>query len=189
MAEYANTELISFVLPGTHLRDAQPLSVGRRVVKAKGYVRCFVRVEGEPLEIVRQSARLDLAVEIAVVVHVEDAGPDGSSVKCDIHRDNVLRFIEVVLDTTSPVSVDQVTLARPARVPIETVVSSVFGPATVRAAARTRRPFVEPRGFHLDGCPFGRIDENWGRQGRFGRGQSRRGDHYMRRATSIKGGK
>lgn len=96
------------------------------------------------------------------MVNVEKTGPDSSPVESDVHRDNVLPFVDVVLDAASPISVDKVALARRVRVPIETVVTTSFGPATVRAEARTRRLLVEPRDVNHHSCPFGRVDERRG---------------------------
>lgn len=146
----------------THLCDAQPhVSVGLIVVKAEYEVTGFVGVQNKLLVYVRRAAGHYLSVEFTIVVHVENSDSPLAHVKSDINADNVLTFFKVVLDATPPVSFDEVTLARPTRVFIETVVSSIFGPAPVRAATVPKRPLIKRRGLHYHGGPFGRIDKGW----------------------------
>lgn len=148
-----------YLPPLTHLGDAEKLRVGPGVVEAKRNGSCFVRVEHEPLEFVRRAARLYLTEETSSVEHVKEAGPVRSAVESNVHTDNILGFVEGVLDAAYSVSVGKPTPARPARVGLETVVSSVFGRASVRAATRSRRSLVEPRGVNGHGSAFGGVDE------------------------------
>ena len=143
----------------THLRDAQPLGVGGGVVEAKREIRCLVRVKSELLVAVGGAARRDLAVENIIVVHLESSVPLRSLVESDVHPYDVLGFIEVVVNAASFVSVVNIVLARPARVGVDAVVSSVFGFAAVGATAIPRRPLVKSRGVHYHSCPFSGIDE------------------------------
>ena len=82
-----------------HLCDAQPLVAdGIRVVEANLEVSRFVGVESELLEVNGRPARLNLAVEITIVVHVQSPSPLGSLVKRHLHPGNVLGVFERVLD-------------------------------------------------------------------------------------------
>lgn len=148
-----------FSAPSTHLGDAQPIRVRHGVVEAKREFSRFVRVEGKLLVAVRRAAGLNLAEEFTVIVHVQSAGSLRSLVESDVQVDDVLRLVEEVFNATPPVPFDEVTFARPARVRVEAVVSSVFGCAAVRTAARTGRPLVEGNGLNCYGCPLRGIDE------------------------------
>ena len=133
----------------THLRDAQPHAcVGLVVGKANHNVGGFIRVQNKPLVSVGRADGLNLAVELPIVVHVERSGSLRALAKRDFHSDNVLRMFEVVLDAAPPVSFDEVALTRPARVGVETVVSSVFRPTAIGAASISGRPLVETSGVH-----------------------------------------
>ena len=99
-------------------------------------------------------------MELAVVVYVQRSGPRDALVKRNTHFDNVLRFVEVIFDPATPGSVDDISLARPARVPPGAAVPSVFGYAPVWAAAISVRVFrVVTIGSNVDGGPFTRVDE------------------------------
>lgn len=87
-------------------------------------------------------------MEVSIVVQFESSAPPRPSVESDVHPYNVLGFFEIVIDTASTASFDEITLARPARVRVEAVVSSVFGRASGGATTVTRRPLVKRGGFH-----------------------------------------
>lgn len=87
-----------------------------------------------------------MSLQCTIVVQAESLNPLRPLVERDSYADDVLGVFEVILDAASTVSIDEVSLARPARVSIEVVVSSIVGRATVRAATITRRPLVKRRG-------------------------------------------
>ena len=111
----------------THLRDAQPFVVV--AVEAKLDVFRFIGVEVEVLVSKGVAARRDFDVVVAVIVHVQRSGPLISQMESDAHPNDVLGFLEGVLDAAI------VSLARPARVGRATAVPSVFRHAAVRVTA------------------------------------------------------
>lgn len=111
----------------------------------------------------RCAARLDLAVEVAVLVHVQRPDPLVSLVEENFDLDNILRLVEVVLDPAPVVVVEDVSLARPARVDGDVLVSGVLGYAAVRAAAKFEHSVVVVTvSGHSDGRPDARVNEGWG---------------------------
>ena len=123
----------------THLRDAQPdIGVPLRVVEAKLELLSLVGVQVIRLESVRLAARRDGAVVVVVVEHVQRSGSRRTQVEGDSNLLNVLGFLEVVRDAATVIlirAVEDIPLARPARVGPYIVIPSVFGYAAVRAAA------------------------------------------------------
>ena len=147
----------------THLRNAEPdVGVPLRVVKAKLELFSLVGVEVLRLESVRLATRRDRAVVFMVVEHVQRPGSRRPQVEGDSNLFNVLRFLEVVRDAASIVfvrAVEDVTLARPARVSPYIVVPGVLGYATLRAAATPRRPRVVSIGLDVDPGPLAGVDQ------------------------------
>lgn len=124
--------------PRTHLGDAQPhITVRVVVVETKPDLLRLVGVEEEVLVAEGRAARRYRAVVIAVVVDVQRVGPLIPLVEGDPHPDNILGLVEVVVDPAPlVVVVEDVALARPARVGVATVVARVLGFAAVRGAPR-----------------------------------------------------
>ena len=122
----------------TYLLDTQPrFAVRLPVVEVQLQLRRFVGVQVEGLVSVCLAAGLDLTVVATVVVNVELPGILGPLIEGDFHLDDVLWFAKVVLDPASLVLIiiDEVSLARPARVVCAALVTSVFGDTAVRGAA------------------------------------------------------
>ena len=127
----------------TDLRQTQPVVTGVfRVVEAKRQGSGFVRVEGELFVITRRPAGLDLAVVLIIVVYVENSGPLRPLVEHDIQPNDILGFFEEVLDAATPVSFQEVALARPARFVVQVTVACVVRLAPVRAATVSFCPLV-----------------------------------------------
>lgn len=143
----------------TDLLKAQPhVAVGLPVVEIQPQFLRVIDVQVEGLVSVRLTAGLDLAVIGTFVEHVERPGSLCAFVKGDADRDNVLRFVKVVLDRASLVmAVNDVSFARPTRVVRETFVTIVLGNAAIRRAAFTRRPLIVGRRSHFDGRALTRV--------------------------------
>ena len=147
----------------THLREAQPnVSVPLWVVKAKLELFSLVGVQVARLESLSLAAGRDGAVVVMVVEHVQRLGSRRTQVEGDSKLLNILGFLEVVRDAATVAlirAVEDVTLARPARVGPNIVVPGVFGYATFRDAATPGRPRVIAIRLGVDPGPLARVDE------------------------------
>ena len=148
-----------------HLSDAQPdVSVPLRVVEAKLDVLGLVGVEVKALVSKRRAAGLDCAVLVTVVEHVQGPGVLIPLVKGDAHPDNVLGFLEVIRDAASIVlstTLEDVSLARPARVRPEIIVPGIRRHAALWATSTARGPRVVSIGVYVDPSPVAGVDEGW----------------------------
>ena len=157
-----NVQVDIFSAIATYLGDAQPdVGVPLRIVQAKLELFSLVGVQIVRLESVRVAARRDGAVVVMVVEHVQRPGSGCTKVEGNSNLLDVLGFFEVVRDAASVVpnrAVKDITLARPARVGPDIIVSGVLGYATVRAAATPRRPCVVPISFNVNPCPLAGVD-------------------------------
>ena len=150
--------------PPAHLGDAQPdVRVPLRVIKAKLDFFGFVGVEVEALVSKRRAAGCDCAVLVTIVEHVQRPGVLIVLVEGDAHPENVLGFLEVVRDAAPVVfgiAVEDVSLAGPARVCPEIVVSGVGRYASLWATSTARGPRVVSICVYVDpGCVAG-VDES-----------------------------
>ena len=99
-----------------------------------------------------------------VVEHVQRPGSRRTQVESNPNLLNVLGFFKAVRDAAPIVlirAVEDVTLARPARVGPDIVVPGIFGYATFRTAATPRRPRVVPISLNVNPRPLARVDERW----------------------------
>ena len=138
---------------------------------ANADVSRFVCFQEKFLVVIGRSARFDLADEITVVVHVESPGPLRSLVESDVEHDDVLRFAEVVVNAAQPrYFFNELALARPAGVRIETAIPRVIGRAAVRAATKPFRPLIMRRSLNCHRSALGNIHEGFSRGGRSSEG-------------------
>ena len=147
-----------------HLGDAQPdVRVPLRVGEAKLDVLGLVGVEVKALVSQRRAAGRDCAVLVTVVEHVQRPGVLIPFVEGDAHPDNVLGFLEVVRDAAPIVlgiAVEDVSLARPARVRRTIIVPGVGWYAALWDASAARSPRVVSIGVYVDPGPVAGVDES-----------------------------
>lgn len=172
----------------SYLSDTQPLlGPGSVIGETKDDLGRLLGVEGEALEPIRLAAGRDLAVEGAVDDHVQRPNVLVPLVERDADLDDVLGVFKVVLDPTAPDAGDEEALTRPARVGAAIAVPSVFGEATVRAAAIPGRPLVVCGGLGHHRRPASRIGEGWDRS--HGQGGVRGGrEGVVREGKRVGGG-
>ena len=97
---------------------------------------------------------------VSVVEHVQCPRVLIPLVEGDTHPEDILEFLEVVGDAASAVViriVQDIPLARPARVPPEIDVPSVGRYAAVRATSIVGSPRIVPVGAHVDPGPHTRF--------------------------------
>ena len=100
---------------------------------------------------------------VTVVEHVQRPGVLIPFVEGDAHPDNVLGFLEVVRDAAPIVlgiAVEDVSLARPARVRRTIIVPGVGWYAALWDASAARSPRVVSIGVYVDPVPVAGVDES-----------------------------